>query len=178
MSRRLHTAHDLASLRIDLFGETAKSSSSQVFGRKARGTVDKRGNVLATAPFRRGKRKAIERDSTTQGSPGEPTTSTVNEETLESGRPRKRRPIYYPSILPFLDISESTDTPISRLGNGQPTAVSNRFVIVISLSNLPCNRTSLKGYTDSPVSTTRSGGCYMMLPKGPELLLMGQAPGE
>ena len=177
MSRRDHTAHDLASLRINLFGETAKSSFSQVFGHKARGTVDKRGNVLATAPFRRGKRKALEKDNTTQGSPGEPTISTVDDETLESSRPMKRRRTYYPSILPFLDTSESTDTPISRLGNGQPTAVSNRFVIVISLFNSPCNRISLKGYTGSPVSTTRSGACYMMLPKGPGLLLMGQAPG-
>ena len=120
MSRRDHTAHDLASLRIDLFGETAKASSSQVFGRRARGTVDKRGNVLATAPFKKRKRKTIENDNITQQRPGEPT----DDEELGSGPPKKRRRAYYPSILPFLDISEGTSPPICHLENGQPTAVS------------------------------------------------------
>lgn len=124
MSRRDHTAHDLASLRIDLFGETAKASPSQVFGRKARGIVDKRGNVLATAPFKKRKRKTIENDNVTQERLGEPTGSNVNDEALGAGHAKKRRRTYYPSILPFLDISEGAGNPICRPENGQPTAVS------------------------------------------------------
>src|SRR5258708_21687681 len=125
MSRRDHTAHDLASLRIDLFGETAKASSSQVFGRKARGTVDKRGNILATAPFKKRKRKAIEKDTITLESPGELTVVNVNDEALE-GRPKTKRRTYYPSILPFLNVSKGTRSPTFRPENGHPTAVSIR----------------------------------------------------
>jgi hypothetical protein len=63
MSRRHHTAHDLASLRIDLYGETAKAPSTQIFGRKARGTVDKRVNVSATIPFEQKKRNRADNET-------------------------------------------------------------------------------------------------------------------
>ena len=121
MSRRHHTAHDLASLRIDLYGETAKSPT-QVFGRKARGIVDKGGNVLATAPFKKRKRQAIERENSAREGPGEPTLPGVDihDEALKSGRLRKKKRTYYPGILPYLEISESTR-------NEQPTAVSTHL---------------------------------------------------
>lgn len=127
MARRDHTAHDLASLRIDLFGETAKTSSTPVFGRKPRGTVDNRGNVLATAPFLKGKRKAVDMGDITQGGPGEPTMSDIKDAALDSGRPRKKKRRYYPGVLPFLDISGATSNAVYHLDNGQPTAVSIHF---------------------------------------------------
>src|SRR5258708_38079493 len=96
MSRRDHTAHDLASLRIDLFGETAKPPFADVFGRKAKGTVDKRGNVLATAPFKKRKRKTTEKNISTQ----------EKRDVDESIGPRKKRRTYYPSVLPYLNIPE------------------------------------------------------------------------
>ena len=124
MSRRDHTAHDLASLRIDLFGETAKASLTRVFGRKARGTVDKRGNVLATAPFKKRKRKTIENEDVTREGPEEFTILDVNDKEFEFRRPRKKKRTYYPGILPYLDISEGASNPIRCLENGQPIAVS------------------------------------------------------
>ena len=124
MSRRDHTAHDLASLRIDLFGETAKTSSTPVFGRKARGTVDKRGNVLATTPFRKRKRKTVEVEIFAQGEPREPAVLHTNDEALDSGPPRKKKRTYYPGILPYLDISEGAGNASFHLKNEQPTAVS------------------------------------------------------
>ena len=123
MARRDHTAHDLASLRIDLFGETAKASSTLVFGRKPRGTVDKRGNVLATAPFMKRKRKMVEMGNSTQGEPG-PTISDIKDEALDSGRPRKKKRTYYPAVLPFLDIAGGAGNTVHHPENGQPTAVS------------------------------------------------------
>ena len=124
MARRDHTAHDLASLRIDLFGETAKASSTPVFGRKARGTVDRRGNVLATAPFMKRKRKAVEMGDITQAGPGGPTISDVKDRTLDSGRPKKKKRRYYPGVLPFLDVAGDAGNTDCPLENGQPTAVS------------------------------------------------------
>ena len=127
MARRDHTAHDLASLRIDLFGETAKASSTPIFGRKPRGTVDKRGNVLATTPFMKGKRKAVEMGDITQGGPGEPTVSDVKDGALDSGRPRKKKRRYYPGVLPFLDIAGGAGNTVYHLEDGQPTAVSTHL---------------------------------------------------
>lgn len=127
MSRRDHSAHDLASLRIDLFGETVKASSMPIFGRRARGTVDKRGNVLATAPFLKRKRNTVEMDNFIKGEPGEPTISDMKDEALEPRRPRKKKRTYYPGVLPYLDISEGTGHTIYHLENGQPTAVSAHF---------------------------------------------------
>jgi hypothetical protein len=124
MSRRDHTAHDLASLRIDLFGETVKAPFARVSGRKARGTVDSRGNVLAAAPFKKRKRKTIEKEISTQEEFGEHIALDVDDEALESSRPKKKRRIYYPDILPYLDISEGLNDPTCRPENEQPSAVS------------------------------------------------------
>jgi len=126
MSRRNHSAHDLASLRIDLFGETAKTSSTPVLGRKARRrrTVDKRGNVLATAPFLKRKRNTVEMGNLIQGEPEEPPASDVKDGSLESGPARKKRHTYYPGVLPYLDISRSASGAVYHLENEQPTAVS------------------------------------------------------
>jgi hypothetical protein len=63
----------------------------------------------------------------TQGEPGEPTASDINDGALESGRPRKKRRTYYPGILPYLDISGGAGNTIHHLENGQPTAVSIHF---------------------------------------------------
>jgi hypothetical protein len=123
MSRRHHTAHDLASLRIDLFGETAKAHSSQIFGRKARGTVDRRGNVSATIPFKQRKRKRTDNQKIREEGLGEAIPLDGDDEAF-SGGPRKKKRTYYPGILPFLDISEDAGNRIRRLENGQPTAVS------------------------------------------------------
>ena len=129
MSRRDHTAHDLASLRIDLFGETAKASSAPVFGRKPRGNIDKRGNVLATAPFIKRKRKMIEMGNSAHGSPEGPTVLDIKDGVLASGRPRKKKRTYYPGVLPFLDIAGGAGNTVHHPENGQPTAVSVHFPI-------------------------------------------------
>ena len=124
MSRRDHTAYDLANLRIDLFGETAKASSTPVFGRKGRGTFDKRGNTLATTPFMKRKRKTVEMESFAQGEPREPAVLNTIDEALDSRPPKKKRCTYYPGILPYLDISEGPGNTIFHLKNEQSTAVS------------------------------------------------------
>jgi hypothetical protein len=133
MSRRDHSAHDLASLRIDLFGETAKTSSTPVFGRKARGTVDKRGNVLATAPFLKRKRHTVEVGSLIQGGSGEPTVPDIKDGALESGRPKKKKRTYYPGVLPYLDISEGAGNAVYHPENEQPTAVSIHLPLRLSI---------------------------------------------
>lgn len=178
MSRRDHTAHDLASLRIDLFGETSKSSSTLVFGRKPRGTIDKRGNVLATAPFMKRKRKMVEMGNSTQVGPGGPTVSDIKDGALDSGRPRKKKRTYYPGVLPFLDIAGGAGNTVHHPVNGQPNAVSVHLPFLIGPFHSFYVRTSSRGYTGSLASTTRIGGCYTMLSKDSDPLTTGRTPGD
>src|SRR5258706_6801548 len=126
MSRRDYTAHDLASLRIDLFGETVKTSSTPVFGRKPRGTVDKRGNVLATAPFMKRKSKVVEMEDIIEGEPGEPTVPDDKMAHLVLAVEEEKRR-YYPGVLPFLDTEGGAGNAVYHIEDGQPIAVSNRL---------------------------------------------------